>query len=215
VVIGVGATIDFLAGRVKRAPHWMHRAGLEWIYRLSQEPRRLFRRYATDLWEFGWAMGAQWWRTGVCFQQKCLKPAPPRIRLESKWERIELPERFDAGVVQAHAQIWDQIDRHCLLDAGQVRFIDSTGVGLLLYLRRRLSETGRGLVLLAPSRAVRKVLEGMRVQDLFVTTSNVLDARRIAGSAVAERSPALTKARRARTTPRIFSRRGNPFREIA
>ena len=62
VVIGVGGTIDFLAGRVKRAPVWMQRAGLEWLFRLCQEPRRLFKRYATDLWHFGRAIGAELWR---------------------------------------------------------------------------------------------------------------------------------------------------------
>jgi N-acetylglucosaminyldiphosphoundecaprenol N-acetyl-beta-D-mannosaminyltransferase len=49
VVIGVGATIDFLSGRVPRAPNWMKPIGAEWLFRLSLEPRRLTRRYATDL----------------------------------------------------------------------------------------------------------------------------------------------------------------------
>jgi len=62
VMIGVGATIDFLAGHVKRAPVWMRRFGLEWVFRLLQEPRRLFRRYMIDLWHFGWAVTAEWWR---------------------------------------------------------------------------------------------------------------------------------------------------------
>ena len=62
VIIGVGATIDFLAGHVKRAPMWMRRCGLEWIFRLLQEPRRLFRRYMIDLWHFGWAVVGEWWR---------------------------------------------------------------------------------------------------------------------------------------------------------
>lgn len=61
VAIGVGATIDFLAGRVKRAPLWMQHGGVEWIYRLCQEPRRLFQRYATDLWFFGRAVVRQCW----------------------------------------------------------------------------------------------------------------------------------------------------------
>lgn len=52
VMIGVGGTIDFLAGRVKRAPVWMQRAGLEWAFRLAQEPRRLVRRYAIDFFYF-------------------------------------------------------------------------------------------------------------------------------------------------------------------
>lgn len=45
VLIGVGAAFDFLAGRKAQAPLWMQRSGLEWLFRLTQEPRRLFRRY--------------------------------------------------------------------------------------------------------------------------------------------------------------------------
>ncbi len=62
VMIGVGATIDFLAGHVKRAPVWMRRGGLEWIFRLLQEPRRLFKRYMIDLWHFGIALLVELWR---------------------------------------------------------------------------------------------------------------------------------------------------------
>jgi len=45
VAIGLGASLDFVAGAVKRAPAWMSDAGLEWLYRLAQEPRRLAYRY--------------------------------------------------------------------------------------------------------------------------------------------------------------------------
>ena len=48
VAIGVGGTLDFFAGRVKRAPAWMSDAGLEWLYRLMQEPRRMWRRYLVE-----------------------------------------------------------------------------------------------------------------------------------------------------------------------
>lgn len=44
-LIGVGAAFDFHTGRVKRAPVWMQRTGLEWLHRLVSEPRRLWRRY--------------------------------------------------------------------------------------------------------------------------------------------------------------------------
>ena len=45
LMIGVGAAFDFHSGRVKQAPRWMQRGGLEWFYRLCQEPRRLAKRY--------------------------------------------------------------------------------------------------------------------------------------------------------------------------
>ncbi len=43
--IGVGAFFDFQAGEVARAPEWMNRSGLEWVYRLGKEPKRMWRRY--------------------------------------------------------------------------------------------------------------------------------------------------------------------------
>lgn len=45
LAIGVGGVFNFLTGRVKRAPDWMQKGGLEWFYRVVQEPRRLWRRY--------------------------------------------------------------------------------------------------------------------------------------------------------------------------
>jgi N-acetylglucosaminyldiphosphoundecaprenol N-acetyl-beta-D-mannosaminyltransferase len=45
VAIGLGASLDFAAGRVRRAPSWMSHAGLEWLFRLWREPRRLAHRY--------------------------------------------------------------------------------------------------------------------------------------------------------------------------
>ena len=46
--VGVGISFSFVAGEVQRAPRWMQAAGLEWVHRLVQEPRRLFRRYVVD-----------------------------------------------------------------------------------------------------------------------------------------------------------------------
>ncbi|WID99615.1 WecB/TagA/CpsF family glycosyltransferase [Bosea vestrisii] len=45
VMIGVGAAFDFLAGTKRQAPAWMQKRGLEWLFRLLSEPRRLWRRY--------------------------------------------------------------------------------------------------------------------------------------------------------------------------
>ena len=45
VGVGVGAFFDFIAGTVPRAPAWMNRFGLEWLHRLAQEPKRMWRRY--------------------------------------------------------------------------------------------------------------------------------------------------------------------------
>ncbi len=47
-VMGVGGSFDVYAGLTRRAPQWVQRAGLEWLYRVWQEPRRMWRRYAGD-----------------------------------------------------------------------------------------------------------------------------------------------------------------------
>jgi len=47
VLIGVGAAFDFISGTVKRAPIWMQRCGLEWLYRLVVDPRKTWKRYVT------------------------------------------------------------------------------------------------------------------------------------------------------------------------
>jgi|SRR5829696_3426851 len=60
VLIGVGAAFDFHAGLVPQAPGWMQRAGLEWAYRLRQEPRRLWRRYARHNPRFVTGFARQW-----------------------------------------------------------------------------------------------------------------------------------------------------------
>jgi len=56
VLIGVGASLDFVAGVQKRAPRWMSTAGVEWLYRLAQEPRRLAGRYLLRDPEFCWIL---------------------------------------------------------------------------------------------------------------------------------------------------------------
>lgn len=54
VMLGVGAGFDFHAGTVKRAPVWMQKSGLEWLHRLTQDPKRLFKRYVVTNTKFLW-----------------------------------------------------------------------------------------------------------------------------------------------------------------
>jgi len=66
VAIGIGAGLDFVAGAQQRAPYWLQAGGLEWLYRLCQNPRRLWRRYLIDDARFiGWVaseLAGRWWR---------------------------------------------------------------------------------------------------------------------------------------------------------
>jgi len=59
VIIGVGGSFDVLAGFIRRAPRWAQAAGLEWLWRLLMEPRKLWKRYLTTNCEFVWLAGRE------------------------------------------------------------------------------------------------------------------------------------------------------------
>jgi N-acetylglucosaminyldiphosphoundecaprenol N-acetyl-beta-D-mannosaminyltransferase len=56
--VQLGASFDFVAGRVPRAPRWLQRLCLEWAYRIWREPRRMLPRYAAN----AWFLARAWWR---------------------------------------------------------------------------------------------------------------------------------------------------------
>jgi N-acetylglucosaminyldiphosphoundecaprenol N-acetyl-beta-D-mannosaminyltransferase len=59
LMAGVGAAFDFIAGTVKQSPAWMQENGLEWLFRLIQEPRRLWQRYLILGPQFAWNVGLE------------------------------------------------------------------------------------------------------------------------------------------------------------
>ncbi len=187
VSIGVGATIDFLAGQVRRAPRWMQRSGTEWIFRLAQEPRRLFRRYFNDLWIFGF---------GILFQYLRLRILPPGKEISREgavspgrsaaakpsFQLIALPERLDYQAVRRNViPAGSALHAGCnsVLDMSRVQFIDSTGIGALIRLKKKLHERGNQLVLLSPTSFVRSALGLMHLQNFFGIANSVLETEEL------------------------------------
>ncbi len=181
VTIGVGATIDFLAGNMKRAPVWMQKTGLEWLYRLLQEPRRLFKRYATDFVVFGLTIFKQWWLTRSSKRPPVTTPripAPinaPDLQLSSVAE-LFCPERLDAAEVRSIEQDWmsklEGPEEGLIIDCGGAQFIDSTGLGLLMRMQKRCRQSGKHLVLSTVSPAVLKLLQMTRLNSIFTQAAS-------------------------------------------
>jgi N-acetylglucosaminyldiphosphoundecaprenol N-acetyl-beta-D-mannosaminyltransferase len=197
VCAGVGATIDFLAGTVKRAPVWMQRSGTEWIYRLAQEPRRLFKRYFKDIGVFGCKLLAQLWQLQWRASKPPPAPAHPAIHPEKTWRRVKCPAWLDCAAVQNHALTADTLladSRHCILEMDQVQFIDSTGMGLLIRLQKKFRAAGRHLVLLAPGPAVRRALALMRLEEFFAIAPDVAAAHRLIEERDREQRPRMATA---------------------
>ena len=82
VALGVGGLFDFVSGRVPRAPKWMRETGLEWVYRLAQEPARMWRRYLVGNLSFLARVGLQ--RVGL---RPPAADAVPQTRTDSGRER--------------------------------------------------------------------------------------------------------------------------------
>jgi N-acetylglucosaminyldiphosphoundecaprenol N-acetyl-beta-D-mannosaminyltransferase len=83
VCVQVGASLEFAAGRFARAPRWMQRTGLEWAFRLLQEPRRLFSRYARNAWFMG----------RMIVRDRIREPDSTRIAPTTATTAVEPPQR--------------------------------------------------------------------------------------------------------------------------
>ena len=182
VSIGVGGTIDFLAGRLARAPRWMQKSGTEWIFRLAQEPKRLLRRYAKDLWHFTGAIAAQCWRLRRWSRTRRTEnsiPSNVRDTSPAPFQVLVVPPRLDFEEVhriRAEMEATLLSPTPVVLDLKQVEFIDSTGVGLLIRLQKRARCDGHQLVLANVSENVRRALELMRLTDFFIVASDLAAA---------------------------------------
>lgn len=188
VAIGVGATIDFLAGAVKRAPLWMRKTGLEWFFRVAQEPKRLAHRYWTDICVVGPGMIKQLLKMGPYHQVLTrAAEAEPSIKNDSASKShqspppvVVLPERLDA-LSARDAALWPTVvNRTLILDATRTTFLDSTGTGKLVRFSRASREHGGLCILMGATPAVLSTLDLMKLRNLFTEVATLEEALAIA-----------------------------------
>lgn len=173
VMIGAGGTVDFLAGRLKRAPMWMRRTGTESVFRLWQEPRRLFKRYAGDLIHFVPALLRQLWHLPARGAKKNAPLSVSTSTFTGYGIRVQAAEQLHRDVLHSAPIFWAHTleqPGHCLLDLTQVKSIDSTGLAFLAHWQRQLASVQRNLILFQPSPAVRAALDRMGLTQQFVIT---------------------------------------------
>ena len=182
----LGATICFEAGTVKRAPHWICKCGLEWLWRIKEEPY-LWTRYSHD---------------GLFLLYLLLTRAVP-LALWSLWQRLEGSVReHTLQIAQAHdpesitfrlsgvasalnvdeARLAFQralrSSKRIILDCSGLRFLDARFLGLLIMLRKRLLQTGLDPRLTNVSPKIARILRLNGLQDLLSASSeDLVDGR--------------------------------------
>jgi N-acetylglucosaminyldiphosphoundecaprenol N-acetyl-beta-D-mannosaminyltransferase len=191
VSIGVGHTIDSLAGAISRAPRWMQRYGLERAYWMMREPHRLFWRYLSDLWFFTWHFIVQWCQFHLNRRRvaRYRRLTVVTEKTESGFELVMLPPRFDAAVVRDHEWLWKCLiaaPSHLMFDMKHVQFIDSTGVGLLVRLHKNLVAANCQFVLASLSPVALQSLERLHMPELLTIAADLNAAKTL----IAERTGA-------------------------
>ena len=179
VSIGVGGTFAFIAGEVKRAPKWIQKFNLEWVFRITQDPARLWRRYAKGLYELaGLSLPLLWYR----LRQVLLNPGErtgtlPVTRLRDgnggEFFHVKLP----SFVTQSHLQHLlrrlrsDNQDRVHLLDFADAKGIEMAGQDALFALSELQQNRAGRIRVQALSGALRRQLRAACLLDLLDETN--------------------------------------------
>lgn len=178
VMIGVGGTFDFIAGVTKRAPQWMQQSGLEWSYRLIQQPGRLWKRYITDLFGFGYFFLWQWW---VMRNQGDASPVLPSSELLTVNETIimNVKGRLDRSTQTSFAEkayraLAEQ--PYLIINLAQADFLDSSAIGTLVALCKQAREKGGNLWLTNIPATIQQVLSLLRLDQFFAICTNIDEA---------------------------------------
>lgn len=171
VISHVGSSINLIAGRLRRAPLWMQQAGLEWVWRIFQQPI-LFERYLKD---------------GLVFLYLILRYLAPLAVLRflflpaSSSCEIQVNEREDEMEIRLRG-VWDERDRprmrelfrewarkekHLTLDFSGTRFVDAGFLGFLLLLRKCQQSHDKRLTLTGLNRTLKLIFHLNLVDRLF------------------------------------------------
>lgn len=160
--IGIGASLDFIAGSQRRAPRWMQKTGMEWLWRMGTDPMRLAKRYAKDFYYLIYLSWVQWRLTR--------KERGSAARPDGAALRSAEVVRWPASVDYAHLETIPvpEVKRgQTVLDLSAVTFMDSSGIGKLVHCAREARRVGVTLTLRAPSPVVTRLLDAMKLRELF------------------------------------------------
>lgn len=165
VISHLGAVVNFVAGTVSRAPGWMQRSGLEWLWRIKEE-RGLWRRYFSDGLVFlrlllTRVMPYAWLRLATRLPAKDIRLAAAELHEQGGWTVIVLRGAWIAsnlGPVREKFALAMRSGRPVCVDLAAVSYIDSALVGQLILLSGECRRERRSFSIVRPSRAAKRIL---------------------------------------------------------
>ena len=179
VTVGIGGTFDFLAGRVSRAPVWMQRNGLEWLYRTVQEPRRLTRRYAANAW--GMLRYLPRHLAAYSFQRRASRLSQLVVEPCPEARVLHVSGDFTGPVMQCFAEETVQAFRageHVVLDLSHSTYIGADGLGMLIRAITDARTMRRELWLTGLRPLVERIVKAGRFESGLHIASGIPEAMR-------------------------------------
>ncbi len=171
--IGIGASLDFIAGKQTRAPAWMQKTGMEWFWRMATNPKRLFGRYARDF----IFLALVTFKQRMTLRRRAVRPAEAASEQgldEQAICKLSWSGSAERANIDTLAKPPDW-SRPVLLDLSAVDFIDSGGMGALAGMARQARENEQVFALCAPSDIVRGALKAIRMDTLLVMLESEAD----------------------------------------
>ncbi len=182
VCLGIGGTLDFIAGVTKRAPVWMQRSGVEWIYRLMQEPRRLWKRYVQDLFYFSSFFVRQWWSMRQGYQTTTLIPSSDAVMMIDQTAIMNIQGRLDVrnyATFMARAEQALALSPFIIVNLANTAFLDSSAMGALVTLANRARGNGGDLWLVNVPKHIADILSIIKLDQFFDMLDDVESALQI------------------------------------
>lgn len=176
VSIGVGGTFDMISGALSRAPSYVQKIGMEWLYRLGQEPKRLWKRYFVDIWKFAClAIPLVGYHTTSrilyrCFSKKTEKAVAPLLFISTTQTIaiVPLPSLICEEYCHlVHTQLEETFNQDTvILDFDNVRHITLEGFSLLIKMWLKAEQSGKELYAMNVSGDLKLLMKVHRIWDL-------------------------------------------------
>jgi len=179
VCIGVGGSFDFMSGKVRRAPEWMKRSGMEWFYRMAQEPSRMVSRYAGNA--VGLLRHLPLQVAALAMQTKRRRPAQIANKYAGGVAILHIEGDFTGEIVQRFERdVRNAIvsGSHMVLDMSTTASIGADALGSIIYATKIARKWKRELWVAGMHGFQHWILRSAKLKPFFRMAPTVAEALR-------------------------------------